>query len=558
MSRIEQIYATHCTFGTSAIERRDGEMAERVLGYSARASSLSQTDLRKHFRTFERYLSYALPSDTPSELRLTRDAHSSPKRLVFLPSVSGFQLLGQIAYRTWDTTGKRPGSYFGHLLVQERAKDDPPWNILDCLQLWGAPGWHVEDSAALTYELDPLAHVKQLGEASFGVPLGDTFYPAVNDEVFLNFLTRDDVLQFGSPLPGFIPERWQAMPAAQRRELFLTALRGYLEIAGRQRDNVVLIIEPEMSVLFYYGIARLLPDGELRQSMSFSTFEATVDRPSTLLAATHFYDPARGDVRPDRYQRGFVLHTFLEGKSTPIRQPHAYADLIVGALVTQGWRAVEDMFAAFQAGQGKTVQDLGELVRAREIGHKFLDTSTPLDLADWDKSDFVKRYVGKALSTALADPPRDEILARLAAAPDRRSHVILRLLSGGQHAGACDNGLRRLAELLPEDQILAYLEMAEVPVERKVKLLARFAVNAKRLPRQCEGVFDAAMSTAKTGQDMQLRPLATPLLRALPADTLRRRWSTEQARTIRPPCSSVWPKRLDRRTTIRSGCGGWR
>ena len=31
MGETQQLYCTHCTYGTSAIERREGEMADRVL-----------------------------------------------------------------------------------------------------------------------------------------------------------------------------------------------------------------------------------------------------------------------------------------------------------------------------------------------------------------------------------------------------------------------------------------------------------------------------------------------------------------------------------------------
>src|SRR5262245_28278823 len=142
MSSIQQIYCTHCTHGSSALERREGEMASRVLGYSARAGTLEPNELRRQYRQVERFLYYYLPNDAPAEDKLRLDASSAPRRLVYCPSLSGLQMVAQVSYRTMDTGG-RPGSYFGHVLAGDRAAG--AWQVLDCLRLWGAP-WTDVDS----------------------------------------------------------------------------------------------------------------------------------------------------------------------------------------------------------------------------------------------------------------------------------------------------------------------------------------------------------------------------------------------------------------------------
>ena len=70
MSKIHQIYCTHCTHASSALERREGEIAHRMLGYSARAGSLSGQELRNVYRQIERHIYYYLPRDTPAEEKL--------------------------------------------------------------------------------------------------------------------------------------------------------------------------------------------------------------------------------------------------------------------------------------------------------------------------------------------------------------------------------------------------------------------------------------------------------------------------------------------------------
>ena len=147
---IEQVYCTHCTYGTSALEQREGELADRVLGYSARAGSEDRNALRNDYRAIERFLYYYLPSDTPPEEKQRLDAATAPRRLFFCPSMGRLQMVGQVAYRQYDTAG-RLGSYFAHVLFADRSEGI--WSPLDCLRLWDAP-WVQEDSAEHPFGLD--------------------------------------------------------------------------------------------------------------------------------------------------------------------------------------------------------------------------------------------------------------------------------------------------------------------------------------------------------------------------------------------------------------------
>ena len=55
MSVIQQMYCTHCTHGSSALERRQGDLAARMLGYSVRAGSLEGDALRQIYRQVEHF-----------------------------------------------------------------------------------------------------------------------------------------------------------------------------------------------------------------------------------------------------------------------------------------------------------------------------------------------------------------------------------------------------------------------------------------------------------------------------------------------------------------------
>ena len=132
MSQVQQLYCTHCTHGTSALDRSREDLANKVLGYSARAGSLQDIDeLHRYYRQVERYLYYALPEGTPGEqkLKLTAESAGAPQRLVYCPSISGLQMLGQVCYRQKDVEG-RPGSYFAHVLAAPMDANGQNWTTL--------------------------------------------------------------------------------------------------------------------------------------------------------------------------------------------------------------------------------------------------------------------------------------------------------------------------------------------------------------------------------------------------------------------------------------------
>ena len=151
---IHQIYGTHCTSGTSALERRQGNAALRDVGCSIRAGSLAGSELREHFQATSRYLNYRLPSDASDDLVLRLDPNTAPRRFFYCLTASGMRILGQVCFRKEDcSTPPRLGSYFGHLLTGLEVRD--AWSILDCLRLWNAAGWRTADGADIPYDLKP-------------------------------------------------------------------------------------------------------------------------------------------------------------------------------------------------------------------------------------------------------------------------------------------------------------------------------------------------------------------------------------------------------------------
>ena len=87
---IHRMYCTHCTFGTSVLEKRTTENAAKILGYSVRAASVADRDkIRRVFRSIERLLSYDLPKGTPSTEKVSYNAAKAPRRCPPVSSTLG-------------------------------------------------------------------------------------------------------------------------------------------------------------------------------------------------------------------------------------------------------------------------------------------------------------------------------------------------------------------------------------------------------------------------------------------------------------------------------------
>ena len=94
MSAIHQVYCTHCTYGTSALQRREGPAGLETAGWDARAGSLRGNELRKLYDQLGPYKYYDLPSDAARDLsdHLRFTAATAPRRLAYYPACAGRSL----------------------------------------------------------------------------------------------------------------------------------------------------------------------------------------------------------------------------------------------------------------------------------------------------------------------------------------------------------------------------------------------------------------------------------------------------------------------------------
>lgn len=468
------MYCTHCTHGSSALERRQGELAGRMLGYSVRASSLEGNALRQVYRQVERYVSYHLPKDTPGEQKLQLTASTAPKRLIFIPAAGTWQVIGQVCYRQRDTEG-RPGSYFAHLLCRETAEENEPWTLLDALRLWRAPRWVTEDSQDHPFVLPPLDGLESMHSDR----------PAqVGDNALLAFLRGDD-RSFGSGLP----DRWRDLTPARRMQVLQNTLDGLLTVGTTRRQALLVAVEPEVAALLFYAVGRLLPPGKLRASVSMSTFEAAIDRLTTTLAATTFSNPATAEFRGDALRgRGMTLNTFANtpGESEPASK---YGETMIRRFLEEGPDVVDRRLAMMVASGPERIETLEEFAKTEEAVTKLFRSAGQNAGAPWranpSLTDFARGLIREQLETLHG---AESTLNGLCGSPN---HITILELAGTIAPGSrIDRGFRYLLNKLPQEKIAAFVANTEINDAWKMELLQSRISATGRMPSGCEWVWN--------------------------------------------------------------------
>lgn len=469
MSVIHQMYCTHCTHGSSALEQRQGEISARMLGYSVRASSLEGDALRQAYRQVERYVSYHLPKDTPGEQKLLLTAATAPQRLIFIPMAGAWQVIGLVCYRQRDTEG-RPGSYFAHLLCREIASKGEPWTLLDALRLWQAPHWVMEDSAEHPFVLPSFDSLDSML---------DDRATAIDDRSLLAFLRGDD-RSFGARLP----DRWRDLVPSRRVAILRNMLDALLTVGTTRRQVLLVAVEPEVAALLFYAIGRLLPPGALRASVSISTFEAATDRLTTILAATTFSDPATAEFRGDTLRgRGIALNTFANSPSDT-ETGSQYGEAMVRCFLEEGPEVVNRRLAMIVASGPERIETLDDFAKTERAVERLFQSggngSTPWH-SDSSLTDYARRLARERLEALHG---AESTLNGLCGGP---KHAVILELAGTVGPGSdIDRAFRYLLNKLPEEKIAAFVSHVEIDDAWKIELLKSRIGATGRAPAGCE------------------------------------------------------------------------
>jgi hypothetical protein len=356
---IHHLLCTHCTFGTSALENASAEAASRVLGYSVRASSIKdRTRLREEFRAIERLLSYELPSDATAEHKKRLNALTAPLRLLHVPDIAGRQVVGQVAFRQFDTSN-RPGSYFAHLLVGAAAT---PWPALDALRLCGlndpagTRGWCHADRDEGFPDLAGMSSLENW------LARDRTW---LTDRLVREFLRTGKVV-VPEVYGEMLSDRWAANTTPHERLDLLKAVAQAI-LDRESIPSIVLAVEPCIAAVLFYGSLRILP-AACHRAVSFSTYEPDPFRTAYRLVATVFVNDAT-DFRPDAYQSAsLVVNTFRKPFAVSVKRPTpgAWGDWATERFMAEKTEDLDDVTVSVGLVWAKDFPTIAEL---NEIPH---------------------------------------------------------------------------------------------------------------------------------------------------------------------------------------------
>lgn len=504
---LHQFYFTHCTYGTSALERKTGETAPHALGYSVRSGSLQGPALRDIFRKLERYVYYYLPSDTQVLEKESLTASAAPKRLIFLPDTECGPVLMQLVYRPKDTAG-RIGSYFAHVLTSNSGKSGKPQppggpaqsgssalNSFSALQLWNAQSWVLEDAAWFPYDIAP---VSSTADFLSNMP------PAIDERVLTSFLKTEAGGNFYDP-KNLIPERWKKMLLSERQHYFKTLLYGFLSKYDSAGESLLLVVEPEIAALLFYGVCLFFPSTFTR-NLSFSTYEPNPERLFTKLAATVFRNP-ESDLSDAVYcGNSFVLNTWNGRTSnfSPALMTESYVGQVWKQFLAGGIPQVQAFCQTFSTVGAATATDLKALMEVEKIFHRILadDEGKALSEAPGTKPlplsfqslpmassrmavTLLKRRLAEGITKIMAKPlpEAEKELGRTQGTPGQL--LLLELLGVGGNVPEVQRAVRFLAETLPEKWVGQWLKTSSAGDDFKAQILNRWLKQTGTLPSGC-------------------------------------------------------------------------
>jgi len=532
-----QFYFTHCTYASSALERKSGEVGPHPLGYSVRSASVQGSALREIFRRLERFVYYYLPTDTPAQEKEAATDANSPKRLVFLPETDFGPVLMQLAYRPKDTAG-RIGSYFCHVLTgDEKALEKivttsgkmgsgpvppappvppstkvPPTagsstlTVHSALQLWNAAEWVSKDEEWFPHDIQPFDSLQNVLKGNS---------PAIDDRVLASFLTTEPDGTFYDP-KKVIPARWRKMLVTERQQIFKTILYGFLLTHDQPTENLLLVVEPGMAAFLFYGISQFFPQSLFR-TQSFSTYEPLPDRLLTKLAATTFYSPETNDLNDALYHsRSFVLNTW-NGRTSNFdaaNLPTSYVAHVWKQFLAGGLAQVKTFCTTFNSVGLTTMNDLKALMDVENVYHQIMldDESSisnrqpvPEKLADLPLSSsrtavtLLKRRIADGLTKIMAQPlpEAEKALKNVIGTPGQL--LLLELLGTGGNLPNVQNAVKFLTDSLPLEFLGRWLKSSQASDEYKGKLLEKWFLQLHTMPKGCEFLWKISVESLKSG-----------------------------------------------------------
>ncbi len=499
MSTIHQVY---CTLRAGAVAPNGPGEAPACV---AHAGSLDGQDFQAFWQDIQPYLYYQLPRDASEEQRQRLTADTAPKRLFRVATAGGWDVLGQACFLPAKAPGG-DGNGFAHVLLQKQAEGATPWSAVDCLKLWGAAGW-VQAAAPLAGSAGPLRSLSEL--------LGEQG-PAIDDQVFLSFLTAPAEGSLHDPR-GVIPPRWRTMSAEHRRGWFLDLFSAFLQGESRQPGPVCLVAEPAVAALMFYGIARLVPEGPIREGLSFSTYEPEPGRAAAALVATWFAEPETARALPNVGAGcAAVLNTLAEPLADSSRPRTEYASTMVHRLVAKGWPEVDWRLETLRAVKVRKIELLETLATIEQLVENLLETGSFAN-QNWRKSEALTSGVRHVLLRHLQRA--GDLAAALKNVIGGPAHLTVLDLAASSKEPLARSVVELLLKRVPAEKFDILLKLPSIETGEKLQALASYIDAHETLPPGCDWLWAEWEKGAKSGH-LAKTGLLPQLFLTLPVETL--------------------------------------
>ena len=338
--------------------------------YGIQATSLTHNLIGEFWRPLSPYLQYDLPPDFPVDSPLAVEPSALPRRFLFVPNASGVQLIGSLNHQPQAKSG-RPITFHAHVLFNKKAPrtSESNWTASQAMQLFN---WDWKDRKS-----DASSSMETLNE------LPTDLSQSVNERLLQLFITTENSADFNAvPNGHLIPMRWRAMKAKVRRSHLRKALRCAMESCVAKPRSALILCEPEIAIVFFYCIARLIPSS-LLSNASFSTYEPHFHKRFPIqIAATSFHKPNANTfdkyLTSEVFRRQFVVNTF-NGQSSPEIQDSqfiSYANHTINLLKLHGWSHVNKLLLVFTGLKPKSAKHIRQLIVGEGTFQSLVDKGT--------------------------------------------------------------------------------------------------------------------------------------------------------------------------------------
>jgi hypothetical protein len=346
------------------------------------------------------------------------------------------------------------------------------WTAIEGLQLWQAAGW-IRESRSGDPLLEPFG---SLASVLQGKPA------AIDDRVFFSFLKEPEQGGAFFDPAAIVPERWRAMDPQRRAEWFAEVFTRFVQTGGGELSPVVVAAEPSVAAIVFYGIARLLPAGALRNHVSLSISGPLAGPASAALVGT--WDGAAAVSEAASGDRPAPIDTrrLADPANPAIYAP--YATSVISRLRDLGWDAVDgELFWLGRAGVLRT-EHLESHLASQRIVTSLLRTGVFATDA-WRNTPAAAAMVREELVRRCE--ASNDVKATLKAVLGGPTHLtLIDLLANGPMQPAVRHAIVCLLEELPPAKIIGLLRLPNMADDDKIVTLARHIQKAGEFPPGCE------------------------------------------------------------------------